>query len=264
MAGALLTLLTDFGHRDPYVGVMKGVILGIAADARIVDLTHEISPQDVAEANFALHGAWPYFPPETVHVVVVDPGVGSKRRILAARSHGMTFLAPDNGALTGILEPAATIHEVADENLFRGGEVSNTFHGRDIFAPVAARLAAGLPIEQVGPAVTDPMTLERPAPQPTADGGLVGAVIHVDSFGNLISNIRGKDVAALPSSARSVNFRRTELGPPVNSYASVDIGNPLAIIESFGFLEIAINGGSAERHFNASVGDPLRVGPATV
>lgn len=260
MSQPVITLTTDFGLRDPYVGVMKGVIVSRCPQACVIDLTHAIRAQDVKEANFALHGAWRFFPAGTIHVVVVDPGVGSRRRILCARSHGMLFLAPDNGVLTGVLDSAATIHAVTDPSLFRSRPVSNTFHGRDIFASVAAHLANGLAADCVGPVVTDPIELERPEPVRTADGSLVGSVIHVDSFGNLISNISGDHLRSLPGTERRILFRGVDLGAPVESYAAVDVGCPLAIIDSFGFLEIAVNAGSAAHHFNGSIGDTLRVG----
>lgn len=256
----ICTLVTDFGWRDPYVGVMKGVILGRAPQARIVDLCHEIPPQDVASANFALMGSWSYFPPGTVHVVVVDPGVGSSRRILCAEAGGHVFLAPDNGVLSSIIDPSGAIHAVEDRSLYLCEDVSNTFHGRDIFAPVAARLVSGMPVEDVGSRVTDPTLIERPVPHATPDGGLVGEVIHVDAFGNLITNIRGPDALAMRERA-SVVFRGQDLGPPVDSYAAVEPGSPLAIVDSFGFLEVAVNRGSAALHFNASTGDPIRLQP---
>lgn len=258
----VVSLLTDFGHKDPYVGVMKGVILSLWAEARLVDLTHEIGAQDVASANFALRGAWRFFPPGTIHVVVVDPGVGSRRRILCVQSGGHLFLAPDNGVLTGVIESADVVRAVEDEALYRDRTVSNTFHGRDIFAPVAARIGAGISPAAVGGEVSDPFLLTRPEPCPAADGTLVGSVLHVDAFGNLITNIQDHHLADLGGHAR-VTFRGVELGAPVSSYAAVAPGAPLAIMDSFGFLEVAINTGSAARHFNGSVGDPVRVSRAT-
>lgn len=256
----IVTLLTDFGTRDPYVGVMKGVVLGVLPTARLVDLGHDIAAQSVVEANFALHGAYPYFPAGTVHVVVVDPGVGSDRRILCVRAHDQTFLAPDNGVLTGIIGPGAAIRSVAEKRLFRCADVSRTFHGRDIFAPVAARLAAGLDPDEVGPAVSDPILLARPLPMHTDAGGIAGEIIHIDAFGNLISNVRECDVLQLEPNRRFVVFRGQKIGYPAESYAQSEKGRPLAILDSFGYLEIAVNRGSALEHFNASLGDRLAIG----
>ncbi|MBI4880648.1 MAG: SAM-dependent chlorinase/fluorinase [Planctomycetes bacterium] len=256
----IITLLTDFGLHEPYVGVMKGVILGICPEACIVDLTHQVEAREVMEANFALHGAFPYFPAGTIHVVVVDPGVGSSRRILCARSRGMTFLAPDNGVLTGVFQPGDEIRAVTNGRMFLGGPISHTFHGRDIFAPVAARLLAGARFADVGGPVSDPVTLDLPQPVRQRSGSLMGTIIHIDQFGNLISNIRKHDVEALPENARVVSFRGQEIGRLVESYASVERGAPLAIVDSFGFLEIAVNSGSAAKHFNGARGDPLHLG----
>lgn len=256
----IVTFLTDFGHRDPYVGIMKGVVLGLAPALKLVDLTHDVAPQDVSEANFALRGSYPFFPPGTVHVIVVDPGVGTQRRIVAARAHGALFVAPDNGVLTDVVGSADEVHAVTDASLYRDGEVSQTFHGRDILAPVAARLASGLPLERVGPRADDLVRLERPDPAVLSDGMICGAVLHVDRFGNLISNVREEHLRSLPEERRNVRLLGLEVGRPVSSYGTVPPGTPLAIVDSFGFLEVAVNGGSAEKHFNALRGDPIRIG----
>lgn len=256
----VVTLLTDFGHKDPYVGIMKGVILGLAPEVRIVDLTHDIDPQDVTEANFALQGSFPYFPKGTVHVVVVDPGVGSRRRIVCAEAHGSYFIAPDNGVLTDIFTADDVVRGVTEESLFRGGELSQTFHGRDIFAPVAAHLARGVDFARVGSPIDGMMRLDHPLAVVHQDGTIGGNVVHVDRFGNLITNVRGEALLALPEERRHVRMYGVEVGPPVTSYGAVSPGSPLAIVDSFGFLEIAVNGGSAEKHFNALRGDSVRVG----
>lgn len=256
----IVTLTTDFGHKDPYVGVMKGVILGVFPGAQIVDLCHEVAPQDVRDANFTILGSYRFFPRGTVHVVVVDPGVGSSRRILCAEAHGMIFLAPDNGVLTGIIDSASEVREVSEESLFRSGSVSNTFHGRDIFAPVAAHLGRGHDAGDVGPKVSDFCVLEHPAPVRDEGGALVGTIIHQDTFGNLITNIREEDIESLDPERRVVSFRSKEIGNLVASYSAVEPGAPLVIIDSYGFLEIALNSGNAAKHFNAVCGDAVRVG----
>ena len=255
----IITLLTDFGLMDPYVGVMKGAILGIFDEARIIDLTHEIPAQQVSEANFALRGSYAHFPQGTVHVVVVDPGVGSDRRIVCAQSAGMIFLAPNNGVLTGIVHKGDLVHEVVNRDLFLGGAISQTFHGRDVLAPVAAHLAMGTAPSQVGPAFSNLVRLNLPEPSHADASTILGQVIHVDRFGNLITNIREQDLRHLEEATVNVTFRGQKIGRPVNSYAAVPKGATLAVVDSFGFLEIAVNRGSASSHFNATRGDRLRV-----
>ncbi|MBK6940173.1 MAG: SAM-dependent chlorinase/fluorinase [Planctomycetes bacterium] len=256
----IVTLLTDFGEHDPYVGVVKGVILGIHPAARLVDLTHQVAPQRVLEANFQLRGAWEFFPAGTIHVCVVDPGVGSTRRILCARTRGHVFLAPDNGLLTGVLGAGDDVRAVTNTRWFRGGELSHTFHGRDIFAPVAARLLEGLEFTDVGPVVTDPKALELPLPTRGASGVVRGEVIHVDSFGNLITNVRPQDLAHLPEERRVVRLGSRVIGKPVDSYATAARGNALAIFDSFEYLEIAVNCGNAERTLVSGLGASVSVG----
>lgn len=259
MVAPIITLLTDFGLADPYVGVMKGVILGIANDARIVDLGHDVGAQNIREGNFALRGAWTYFPAGTIHVAVVDPGVGSQRRILAARSQGHIFLAPDNGILTGVLGDDAEIRCVTNSDWFRCRQISRTFHGRDIFAPVAAHLARGEAFDAVGERVTDPVRLDLPRPSRRPDGSFVGSVVHVDSFGNLITNFAVAELGDAVNSITAIDMLGCTLPPPSESYAAVGLGQTLTIIDSFDFLEIAVRGGSAAKHFNAGVGDEVRI-----
>lgn len=256
-SSGIVTLLSDFGAKDAYVGVMKGVILGLWPEARIVDLTHEIAPQNIREARFQLEGALPYFPAGTIHVNVVDPGVGSSRRILCARTRDRWLLAPDNGLLTGLLGQGAEVRAVTNKAWFLAGAISRTFHGRDIFAPVAARLGRGEPFESVGAVVSDPQLLELEVARRCADGALVGRIEHIDTFGNLITNVRTSDLGgAVP---RSIDFLGHALPGLSESYATVGQGQPLAIIDSFDHLEIAVRGGSAAAHFNAVVGDEVRV-----
>ncbi len=261
----LITLLTDFGHRDVYVGVMKGVISGIAPDARVVDLCHAVPPQGLVSAAYQLGAAYPHFPAGTVHVVVVDPGVGTGRAIVAIRAAGSVFLAPDNGVLAAVLSGDAVEEAVAVENaaLFRAS-VSATFHGRDVFAPVAARLATGTPLGELGPA-RDPDGLVRGepgrllgGPTPSADGrGLDGAaVLDVDRFGNVITNIDGRLGARIGSitvgELRVVRFART--------YGEVEAGAALALVGSTGRVEISVRDGSAAAVAGGvAPGDPIRV-----
>ena len=191
---AIVTLTTDFGTRDAYVAAMKGAILGIARTVQLVDVTHEVAPHDVAEGAFALEAVAPYFPPGTVHVGVVDPGVGTARRGLAVVSTGQVFVGPDNGLFTPFLGGSdwAAFELVAPE--YRLPAVSPTFHGRDVFAPAAAHVASGVDPSRLGPRVPDPVRLTWPASRRTAEG-VAGVVVHVDRFGNLMTSIPARALA---------------------------------------------------------------------
>lgn len=261
----VISLLTDFGTRDVYAGVLHAVIAGIAPGARVVDLTHEVAPQDVAEAAFLLEAAAPYFPAGTVHVCVVDPGVGSSRRILCASTPRATYLAPDNGLLTRVLErePAARLRAVEDQALFLP-EVSRTFHGRDVFAPVAARLAMGLDPGQVGPEVSDPIRLALPADRRLEAGTVAGEVVHVDRFGNLITNLL---TGPLGPAVRAARVGAVDvLGPVRGTYAERSEGDLLLLTGSTGRLEISVRGGSACERLGVGRGAPveLRVEPPSL
>ena len=262
----IVTLLTDFGDTDEYVGVMKGVILSIAPEATIVDLTHKIDPQDVLRAAWLLKSAYPYFPKGTVHTAVVDPGVGSGRKIAAVKMDGHIFLAPDNGLLSPIwrnkkIEECAYV--VESRNFLP--EVSHTFHGRDIFAPVAARLCRGLSLSRLGPPA-DPAALQSlnvgyPAVSP--DNKISGAIVSVDRFGNLVTNIDTKTFASLrrghPERTPVAKVGNGSVKGIRNSYCEVLDQEALMIVGSRGFLEIAVNRGSARNLFGARAGDPVTV-----
>ena len=198
-----ITLLTDFGTRDGYVGAMKGVLRRLAPQAQIIDISHDIPPQDIHQAAFVLRSILPYFPEDTIHVVVVDPGVGSERRPVAVIGEQASFVGPDNGVFTPVYEsqPAAEIFELRNP-AYHLPEVSATFHGRDIFAPVAAHLANGVAPEMLGPRVDDPVRLLLPQALRLADGSLQGTLQAVDHFGNCISNIPGAVGEELCSRAR--------------------------------------------------------------
>lgn len=239
----IITLLTDFGTADGYVGEMKGVLLSLASDAEIVDITHEIPPQDVERARLTLARVWRRFPEGTVHLVVVDPGVGSSRAALAVSSNGRFLVGPDNGVLSpGLLLPGA--RAVA---LPLPPGASATFHGRDIFAPAAAALACGEPIDSLGPAMTDDPIIRR-TPEPTrgADGALHGEVILVDRFGNAVTNLISMRGGTVCVGALELPLRRT--------YAEVPDGKPVAVVGSTGFIEIAIRNGDAARSFGLTRG----------
>lgn len=249
----VIALLTDFGLSDPYAGVMKGVILQRRPDAVAVDLTHGVAPQDVRQAAFVLMESLDFFPDGTLFVCVVDPGVGSDRRILWARGSRHQFLAPDNGLLSWV-ERREKFHElrsVTNRKLFLE-PVSQTFHGRDIFAPVAAALAGGAAPDTLGPRVPD---LERfPFPEPKkARGRVKGEIITFDRFGNAITNLRPGD---LPRGARFKHLG-LDLGPLRAYYAEARAGRAVALTGSSGFIELSVSKGSFARHAEASVGDPV-------
>ncbi len=272
----ILTLLTDFGTEDEYVGVMKGVILSIAPHVRLVDLTHQIPPQDVRRAAFLLSNAVPFFPPDTVHLAVVDPGVGTARRPLAVRTPVGTFVGPDNGLFSYVLAEVPHWGAVELRNpAYRLRHVSSTFHGRDIFAPAAAHLAMGAPLEALGPPVTDPQRLPLPYLE-LGDGWLEGEVLHADRFGNLVTSIgrlrwEGGRLLLVPAfrpnppryalsaTAARVVAAGLELPGIRRTYGEVPSGSPLALVGSSGFLEIAVREGSAAEQLGLRVGDRVRL-----
>lgn len=262
MAGpGIITLLTDFGLSDPFVGIMKGVILGRFPGAQIVDLSHGIPPQAVAEAAFWLERSHAWFPPGSVHVAVVDPGVGSSRPILALEARGQRFLAPDNGLLPDSLveSPGARLHRLDLDRLalppLALPAPSATFHGRDIFAPVAAALASGtVELTALGePSRAHPCLLPAPARDAEA---IHGQVVTVDRFGNLITNL-GRDLieAQRPRHVllgeRAIRIART--------YAEARPGELLALINAFDVIEVARRDGSAEAHLGLGRGTSVRV-----
>ena len=251
----IITLLTDFGLEDGYVAAMKGVIAGIAPDADVVDVTHLIPPQDVASGRFRLLTVTPYFPPGTVHLAVVDPGVGTRRRALAVRSSsGSLLVGPDNGLLLGALEadPAVAAVELSEPRFWRTPAPSATFHGRDVFAPVAAHLARGVALELLGPAVAlDSLVSVELPPWRPVPGGAEGAVQAVDRFGNLISNVPGTVLSGVGAWTASI-AGRTVTGR--GTYGDVPPGEALALVGSHGFVEIAVRQGSARNALEASIG----------
>jgi S-adenosylmethionine hydrolase len=237
----IVTLLTDFGTDDVFVGAMKGVILSIAPDARIVDISHAVPAQNVRLGSLFLGASAPYFPRGTAHVAVVDPGVGSHRRAIAVETENAWFVAPDNGLLTDALRDATIVHTVElTESRYWLPAPSATFHGRDIFAPVAAHLVRGLSVRRLGRPAADVVWLpERP---PIREGNTLRVeVLFADRFGNLITNLRRADVEA---EITSVRLAGREVGPPRSSYSAGEPGEWLAVWNSFGLLELAVGGGS--------------------
>jgi S-adenosylmethionine hydrolase len=229
----LVTLLTDFGTADGYVAEMKGVLMSSVPEAMLLDLSHELAPQDVESARLALARCWRRFPPATVHLVVVDPGVGSSRRALAVESDDRLLVGPDNG----VLSPALLLAGARVVELPIPPTASPTFHGRDVFAPAAALLAAGAPLDTLGSPVTDAIVRRTPEARRRADGALEGEVIAVDRFGNAITNLLSRRGGVLEVAGRSLPVRRT--------YADVARGDAVALCGSSGLVEVAVRDGSA-------------------
>ncbi len=254
MSSPIITLITDFGQESGFPGVMKGVILGICPEAQIVDLSHEIPAHDILEAQFLLERAVPYFPDGGIYVAVVDPGVGAARRPILVRDSRNLFVGPDNGIFTPWLDEAEV--RVLQNPEFFLPEISTTFHGRDIFSPAAAHIAAGAAPEKVGPVIENPV--RKRIPPCVIEGELIkGEVVHVDSFGNLITNITAEILKNFPDPA--VKLGEKPVARFVTSYGDVSPGEPLALIGSHGRLEIAICEGNASRRLSAGKGYPVVV-----
>lgn len=255
-APAVITLTTDFGTLDTYVAEMKAAILGITRSVHLVDLTHAIEPQDVLGGAFALERAALRFPPASIHVAVVDPGVGTSRRGLVVKAGGHFFVGPDNGLFTPFLTlPGAQAFELAAPQ-YRSGSVSTTFHGRDVFAPAAAHLALGVAPGSFGPAVPDPVRL--PDLQASADA-TTGVIVHVDRFGNLVTSIRREAVTRL-GAGMAVRVAGRQL-PLVGTYGDLGRSGVGALIGSGGRLEIAVRDGSAARVLRVGRGAPVALSP---
>lgn len=255
----VVTLLTDFGLEDEYAGVMKGVILSINPCASVVDLCHRIPPGDVEQAGWILSWSWRFFPKGSVHVAVVDPGVGSSRKILLVRHQGHLFLAPDNGLLTPVLGSRHRVEAywVKNRRLFLP-RVSRTFHGRDIFAPVAARLSTGMEPGEVGPRIRSIRRLPMRRPIRRLKDGLEGCVIQIDRFGNAVTNLAEEILRGVKGRLR-VCVNGARMAGPQRAYGAVAEGSPLAIIGSRGLLEIAVCRGSAAEALGLRVGDAVKV-----
>jgi hypothetical protein len=257
----IITLLSDFGLHDAYVGMMKGVILGRCPEARLVDLTHDIPAQQVASAAYVLGSAWRYFSPNTVHLAVVDPGVGTDRRVLVARCDHHWFVGPDNGLFSEVFTdvPPDLLIAVQSTDLFCK-PISRTFHGRDIFAPLAAALGRQIDPQQLGTPIDDPVMLPIAPPAAKPDGALHGRVIHVDHFGNLITTIRATQMPFRPI----IRIGDRAIHGLVSNYGSVDSGTLVALIGSSGRLEISVSHGSAARQLDAGIDDAVSVEPGSL
>lgn len=263
----IITLTTDFGQADSYVGTMKGVILRIAPNAQTVDITHDVGPQHIHQAAYIVQTFFGYFPPGTIHLIVVDPGVGSTRRAVAFATPEAIFVAPDNGVLTYAWQDAITrwgreTCEVVEltERRFWLEPVSSTFHGRDIFAPVAAHLAAGVPLSALGPRL--PAITEAALEQPAAGrhGELVGRIIHVDHFGNCITNISSRHLHEAGLGAQLVvEIIDQRVAGLHQTYATAPVGALTAMIGSSDRLELAVRNGNAAQTLGVGIGDTVRV-----
>ena len=248
-----MTLTTDFGLEDPYVGMMKGVLLSAVPSLRLVDLTHGIRPQDISAAAFFLAHSWRFFPAGSVHVCVVDPGVGSDRRILVARDGTHVFVAPDNGLLGPVLGESARVFAL-DVARFSLPMPSRTFHGRDVIAPTAARLAAGLEPAECGAEIADWERIRFDAPEQVSSDELRGRVLVRDRYGNLITNVSANAVAG--GAGWSVECAGRDW-PVRQAYCEVPSGQALALVDSYGYMELALRDGSAAECLGLGPGAPL-------
>lgn len=286
----VITLLTDFGNQDVYVGIMKGVIAGINPFANIVDLCHSISPQDIFSGAYLLYTSYKYFPRKTVHVAVVDPGVGSRRNIICVETKNYFFLAPDNGILSFIVqeERPKSIIRVTNSKYFLSS-LSNTFHGRDVFAPVAAYLSLGVRPQKMGIKINQLKQLDMPKPVHIKTGRVEGQIIYIDRFGNLISNITKEHLMQHDHSQSLFKTQMKEITLPISlssqggdeggvkinlkclettigkkkimglskTYTDVKAGEPLVLFGSAGFLEVSINQGDAQKYFRVDKGSKI-------
>ncbi|MBP7149331.1 MAG: SAM-dependent chlorinase/fluorinase [Acidobacteria bacterium] len=258
--GPVITLTTDFGQFDAYVGAVRGVLIQTCPGAQLVDISHEIEPHDILHAAFVLAAAYSYFPAGTVHLAVVDPGVGSARREIVVSTQRHTFVGPDNGLFTAIYDREAAVVRAIENRALLAADVHPTFHGRDLFAPVAARLAAGLHPADVGPIIADPVRLAIEAPHRTAADRIDACVLHVDRFGNLVTNITRPALERLAGSERPHLALPGAAGhaPFAETYSEVPDATPFFYWGSSGYLEIAINRARADAALGVVRGD--RVG----
>lgn len=259
MPNAIITLTTDYGTNDHLVGTLKGVILKINPEATIVDITHNVTPFDLLDGGLAIGSAYSYFPARTIHVVVVDPGVGTERRPLLVTAENQYFVAPDNGVLSVVYEREQNLlvrHATAEHYFLQ--PISKTFHGRDIFAPIAAWLSKTWQPGSFGEQIEDFKRFALPRPK-TGDGGLKGIVMRVDAFGNLITNFRAEDLPEASPDNGSVNLQvgTAQISRLVATFAQGNSGEPIAYVGSSGYLEIGINKANASRTLGVGRGAPV-------
>ena len=255
----IITLTTDFGYADPFVGIMKGVILCITRDLQIVDLDHGIAPQDIRAAALTLAASVDYFPLGTIHVAVVDPGVGSQRRPILIHSAGHYFVGPDNGVFSLAVKEngSSLIVHLSNEDYYWHPK-SQTFHGRDVFAPVAAHLARGVPIAEFGSPLKDWVRLAWPSVE-RAGELIVGEVAYIDRFGNLFTNIRERDLTGISRERIRVHLKDIEIQGLSQNYVAGDTGRFIALINSWGLVEVASCSDSAASRSKAKIGDKVRL-----
>lgn len=254
----IVTLLTDFGLSDVYVGVMKGVIAQINPTLKVIDLTHEIPPQNLAAGRFCLMNAVPYFPKDTVHIAVVDPGVGSSRRAVAIEFAGGFLVSPDNGLFSGVIsqKPVISAVELTNSQYWRTASPSTTFHGRDIFAAVGAHLASGVSLEELGTVISPESLVKLPIVECRKKDGIVeGCIQYIDRFGNLITNIPGNLVIG---KTWTVEIAEVSI-PGKKTYNDSPICSLIALVGSHGWVEIAVNNGNAQSKLQLNYGDGVKV-----
>ena len=261
MTPGIVTLTTDFGYEGPYVAAMKGILLGMAPGATLVDVCHSIAPQNVLEGAFVLEGIVEAFPAGTIHLVVVDPGVGTARRLLVAKAAGQWFVLPDNGLITGVARSRGVeaAWELSNRRLARR-EVAPTFHGRDVLAPAAAHLLKGGDPAEMGPPTEQYVTLRNFEPTP-AEQGWIGEVIFRDAFGNLITNIKDDQVASRPPDAWAVEVGGRRIEGIVRTYGDRQPGTLVALLGSSGWVEVAVVNGDAGRLLSAGPGATVWLRP---
>ena len=256
----VITLTTDFGTRDAYVAEMKGVLLSLQPAATIIDITHEIGPQDVEEGAFVLSRAFRWFPKDSIHIAVVDPGVGGSRIPIAVRTDNHIFIGPDNGLLSRscVRERVLEVVEIAERG-YALPEISRTFHGRDVFAPAAGHMAKGVSLSALGPAISE--WVQLPGLKPAVKGELMtGRIIHIDRFGNAITNVLEPDYRSfLGDGGVEITSGPVKINALSESYDTVPIDSPLAIIGSGGELEISVNRGDMAKSSGIRRGDPVRI-----
>ena len=261
MARPVITLTTDYGTNDHLVGAMKGVILSINPDAQIIDICHSVIPYDILDGALIIGNAYKYFPPRTIHVVIVDPGVGTTRRPILVASDQQYFVAPDNGVLSSVYEQTEALYgwHVTAEHYFRN-PVSNTFHGHDIFAPVAAWLSKSWQTSSFGDAVTDFVRFALPKPK-AAGNTIKGVVLRIDSFGNVLTNFTPQDVPALaaPDGKFTISVGNAQISKVFATFAQGPPGEPIGVIGSSGYLEISVNKGNAARTLGVSRGAEVTI-----
>ncbi len=263
----IITLLTDFGTRDTYVGVMKGVIASINPEARVIDLCHDVSPQNVREAAFLLSGSFDYFPPGTIHIAVVDPTVGSDRPAICVQSGNHVFVGPDNGVLSIACYQAGRpkIFLLENEDYFLENR-SRTFHGRDIFAPVGAHLSAGVPIGSLGPTTRSIKRIRLPRPHIAVGTRITGRIVHSDRFGNLVTNIEQAAIQqAFPETGLNqlvITCSDHRIERLSQTYSDAPSGVALALIGSYNLMEIAVRDGNAMLALGVGLNDRIIIEPA--